>query len=192
MGYAGQVEHLRAIAQAAELPTYCYHIPAATGVHLTVNHFMELLAAVDGLTGIKYTFSDLYVLHSILDAAGPDFTAFCGMDEQLLQGLVTGVAGGIGSTYNYQLPTIVKIYEAFQAGDFETAQRLQWRANAVIRILHTHGANLAVEKAIMKLSGYDVGPPRLPIPPFPEERIEALRNDLEATGFFEDNPPASQ
>lgn len=192
VGYAGQVEHLRAIAQASNLPTYCYHIPATTGVHLTVDHFMELLAAVDGLTGLKYTFSDLYIFRSILDAAGPEFTAFYGMDEQLLQGLVTGATGGIGSTYNYQLATIVQIYEAFQAGDIETARRFQWKANAIIRIVFAYGANLAVQKAIMKLSGYDVGPARLPVPPFPEERMEALRNDLDEAGFFEDNPPASQ
>lgn len=186
VGIPGAVDYLRAIVNATDLPTYCYHIPAATGLPLSAEQMLELIRKVDGLAGMKYTHADLYMLWWILDCLGDSFSVFYGMDEQLLHGLEVGAVGGIGSTYNYQLKTIVKIYNAFQAGDMKTALEYQRKANRIVRIVHRHGWTTAVEKVIMKLKGLDVGPSRGPIPLFRPEGIESLRQDLETAGFFDD------
>lgn len=186
VGIAGAVEYLRAIVNATDLPTFCYHIPAATGLPLSAEQMLELIRKVGGLAGMKYTHADVYMLWWILDCLGERFSVFYGMDEQLLHGLEVGAVGGIGSTYNYQLKTIVKIYDAFQAGDMKTALEYQRKANRIVRIIHRHGWNTAVEKAVLKLKGFDVGPARGPIPMFPPEGIEPLRADLVAAGFFDD------
>ena len=46
------------------------------------------------------------------------------------------------------------------------------------------GGNRAVEKAMMTLRGYDVGPPRRPNLPFPSDRLSALRQDMERAGLL--------
>ncbi|MBI4557308.1 MAG: dihydrodipicolinate synthase family protein [Candidatus Hydrogenedentes bacterium] len=185
VGLTGMMEHIRAIASAAELPTYYYHIPMLTGVELTGDELVQAFLNVEGVVGLKFTHTDMYFLWTILDAARGRLRVFNGADQMLFHGLCTGACGGIGSTYNYQMRTMVGIYQAFRRGDFETARKLQWRANQVIRVLFRNGGNIATEKAILKLQGFDVGIPRSPIVPFPEERLGELRRQLDEVGFFE-------
>ncbi len=186
VGLAGMMAHVRAIAQAAELPTYYYHIPAITGVELTGDQLVEEFLGVEGLVGLKFTHSDMFLMWWIIDAARGRLRVLNGSDQMLFQGLCTGACGGIGSTYNYQTKTIAGIYNAFAAGDLRTARELQWKANEVIRVLFRHGANLSCEKAIMRLKGLDAGVPRSPIQTFPEQRLGALKADLDAIGFFDE------
>ena len=184
VGLEGMMRHIRAIAQAAELPTFYYHIPRLTGVELTADELVDAFTNVDGVVGLKFTHTDLFMLWWILDAAQGKLRVFNGADQMLFQGLSTGACGGIGSTYNYQMATIAGIYRAVKAGDLEQARQLQWRANCVIRVMFRNGPGLSTEKAIMKLLGFDVGVPRGPIGPFPDERLPALRRQLEEVGLF--------
>ncbi|MFO7974591.1 MAG: dihydrodipicolinate synthase family protein [Candidatus Hydrogenedentota bacterium] len=177
--------HMRTIAEAADMPTYCYYIPALTGHALGGDQFVEVAQRIPNLVGFKYTHSDMFLLWWILDALGDKISVFNGSDQMLLQGLITGACGGIGSTYNYQTRNIVDVYEAIQAGDLEKARAAQWRANKVVQVLFRFkGGGVAVERAILRLMGYEVGPPRPPKVPFPEEKVPTLRHALEEIGFL--------
>jgi len=185
VGLAGMLQHIRGIAEAAELPTYYYHIPALTGVYISADELVGAFTSVPGVVGMKFTDTDMFYLWSILNSEKGRLRVFHGADQMLFHGLLTGACGGIGSTYNYQMKTIAGVYNAFQAGDWETARQLQWKANEVIKVLFRNGANLSCEKAIMKLLGFDVGVPRSPMVAFPEENLASLKQQLEAIHFFE-------
>ncbi|HNV20450.1 MAG TPA: dihydrodipicolinate synthase family protein, partial [Candidatus Hydrogenedentes bacterium] len=78
------------------------------------------------------------------------------------------------------------VYEAVQAGDLDKAREAQWRANQVVQVLFRFKAGgVAVERAILQLMGFDVGAPRPPKVPFPDDRLPALRNALEEIGFLQ-------
>lgn len=47
-----------------------------------------------------------------------------------------------------------------------------------------YGDMIAGFKIVMKMIGIDLGPPRLPIRPFDQERTLALHNSFRAIGFF--------
>jgi dihydrodipicolinate synthase/N-acetylneuraminate lyase len=72
-----------------------------------------------------------------------------------------------------------------QAGDFSLAREWQWKANAVIKILFRNGGNLACEKAIMRLLGFDAGMPRSPMVSFPPGKMDELKCQLDAIHFFD-------
>lgn len=185
VGLAGMMQHIRAIAAAADLPTFYYHIPQLTGVEITADQLVEAFTSVHGVVGLKFTHTDMFFLWWILDAAQGRLRVFNGSDQMLFQGLCTGACGGIGSTYNYQIRTIANVYEAVCAGDLETARQQQWKANQTIRVMFRNGPGLPCEKAIMKLIGFDVGQPRSPMVPFPDEGVPGLRRQLEEIGFFD-------
>jgi len=49
-----------------------------------------------------------------------------------------------------------------------------------------HGFDVDVNKAVMKMvTGLEVGPARLPLGDVPEQKIEAMKADLEKIKFFE-------
>ncbi|MCP4644158.1 MAG: N-acetylneuraminate lyase [bacterium] len=187
VGIPGFVHHMQTIARAADLPTYCYYIPALTGHALGGDQFLDILDQIPNLVGLKYTHTDHFLLWWILDAAKGRYSVLNGSDQMFMQALLTGCSGGVGSTYNYQLKNIVAVYDAVQAGDLEAARQCQWKANQVIRVLFRFsGDGVNTERAIMKMRGLDVGPPRAPRMPFDEAKVPALRAALEEVGFFDE------
>jgi N-acetylneuraminate lyase len=186
VGLDGFVRHMQTIARAADLPMYCYYIPALTGHALGGDQFLDVMGKIDNLVGLKYTHTDQFLMWWIISAVGDRYSVLNGCDQMLCQALLTGAVGGIGSTYNYQTKTIVGIYQAMRSGDIDRAKQLQWKANEVVRVLFRfNGGQVATERAIMELIGLDMGDPRPPKVPFPDDQVQPLRQALEAAGFFD-------
>ncbi len=185
VGLEGMMRHISAIARAADLPTYYYHIPALTGVDLGPQELVDAFTGVDGLAGLKYTDTNMFFLWWITRGSQSGLRVFNGPDQMLFDGLCNGACGGIGSTYNYQAATMAGIFEAVKAGDLDKARTLQEKANRNIKVLFAAGSGVPCEKAILTLAGFDVGPPRSPMVPFPEARMAELRRQLELAGFFD-------
>jgi len=185
VGFHGVLAHMRAVAEAAQMPTYLYHIPALTGVDLNAEEIVEILTSIPNGTGLKLTYSDLFMVWRINELSGGRLGVLIGHDPLLYQGLCTGADGGIGSTYSYQPETVVNVYRAFMSGDRDRSANYQNQANRVIEVLFRNGGNLSCEKAIMRLLGWEVGNPRRPFLPYPDEQLEQLKRELNDIGFFE-------
>jgi N-acetylneuraminate lyase len=178
------IAHTRAVAHAAQCPTFYYHIPYLTNVTPSVPDLLRMAAEVPHFAGIKYSSGDLRTIWTLLRASNGNLTIFSGSDDVLYQSILTGARGGIGSTYNYQCANVAGIYNATRAGDHANAQQYQDRVNRVIDVLFKHGATRGTEKAITQLLGFDIGAPRLPNQPFPNDQIEQLKRDLHEVGLL--------
>jgi len=101
------VELMRDIAkEAPSLPFYYYHIPSLTGVEFSMYDFAVAAGPhIPNLMGIKYTgmyyaessFPDVLRLLNYADENGRTYEVLTGRDEMLIQCLVTGIRGFIGS-----------------------------------------------------------------------------------------------
>ena len=176
----------RLVAEAApQLPFYYYHMPAMSGVHISVTDFLkEADGKIPNLAGIKFTHEDLMDYANARAFAGGKYAMLFGRDEILLAGLGFGAAGAVGSTYNFAAPLYLGLMRAFAAGDLETARREQARAREFIGVVHRHGG-LVAGKMAMKLIGLDCGPVRLPLRAVPPEQEARLRAELQQVGFFD-------
>jgi N-acetylneuraminate lyase len=178
------IGHIRAIAEAAQLPTYYYHIPYITNVVPTASELAEMIDAIDNLDGIKFSSPDLYLLWEVMEIAPRKPNVLFGADQQLLAGLAMGAHGGIGSTYNYMTGWFVELYIAFRRNDYVGAKKVQDMINRAIKVYFKYGGNRATEKMMTSLLGFEIGPPRLPNSPFPPEQVDALRKDMEEIGLI--------
>jgi len=178
------IGHIRAIAEAAELPTYYYHIPYITHVIPTGAELAEMIDSIENVEGIKFSSPDLFLLWETVELSRHKPNILFGVDQQLLAGLSMGVHGGIGSTYNYMTGWFVELYNAYRHSDYVTAKKLQDMINRGIQLLFKYGSNRATEKMMTSLLGFEIGAPRLPTPPFPPERVDALRKDMEEIGLL--------
>ena len=139
------------------------------------NPFSQLPLVYEALDymGIKHTSVDLYTLHQFKQKIERPVTVFNGFDEMCLGGLAMGADGAIGSTYNFMGDKFIKIFNAFNAGDMETAQAIQTEANEIIAEMIKYTV-LPCEKAIMTHLGIDCGPCRRPFLPLTKEADEAM------------------
>ena len=86
---------------------------------------------------------------------------YFGTDEMFLGAAAMGTDGGIGSTYNVQMPRVKALGAAIARGDMGEAQRLQGEMNALIDVLIANGVNPSV-KYLLSLQGLAVGECRAP------------------------------
>ena len=172
-------------AAAPNLPFYYYHMPAMTGVTIPAADFLHSVnGQIPTLAGVKFTHENLMDFSRSSEISSGKSEMLFGRDEILLSGLALGAKGAVGSTYNFAAPLYLRIIEAFDRGDIETARRDQSRAMDFIEVLNRHGG-LAAGKSAMKLIGIDCGPVRLPLRPLTDRDEKSLRDGLEKVGFFE-------
>lgn len=169
---------------APDLPFIYYHIPAKTGLTLSVATMLQSAAGrLPSLAAVKFTDTNIHELQACLDVEHGRYRVFYGCDEMLLSGLVAGATGAIGSTYNFAAPLYRRVMAAYRAGDLDMARREQALGARMVRVVLSHGG-LAAQKAVMALVGIDCGPVRLPGMPLTREQQLALRAELAAIGFF--------
>ena len=160
------------IVSSVNIPMVVYNFPGGSGVTFTADYAAEMFKD-ERYMGIKHTSADLYTLHQFKQKIERPVTVFNGFDEMCLGGLAMGADGAIGSTYNFMGDKFIKIFNAFNAGDMETAQAIQTEANEIISEMIKYTV-LPCEKAIMTLLGIDCGPCRRPFLPLTKEADEAM------------------
>ena len=171
-------------AGAPDLPVYYYHLPRMTGVEVDVAELLSRAGdRATNLRGVKYSAPDFDGLAACLQLDGGRFDVLFGCDELLLTGLETGARAAVGSTYNFSAPIYHAVIEAFNRGDTDEAQGHQRRAVEIVDVVLSHGG-LPAMKAAMSMLGHECGPVRLPLVALTEAERDALREDLDAAGFF--------
>lgn len=180
------VDCLSSIASAApELPFYYYHMPSRTGVNMDMNAFLEVGGSrIPNLAGIKYTAPALHEYQACVDFRGGAYEVLFGQDEMLLGALAVGASGAIGSTYTFAAPVYLDMIRLFRDGKLEEARDLQAAMVNMIRCIIRYSP-IPSQRAIMKMLGYDLGPPRLPLTCLSEDGYSRLQADLHELGFFE-------
>ncbi|MCK5685712.1 dihydrodipicolinate synthase family protein [bacterium] len=167
------------------LPFYYYHIPAVSGINLSMSEFIRKAAPrIPNFTGIKFTDNNFMEMQQCLDIDNSKYDILHGYDELLLAGLVFGAKAAIGSTYNFMAPLYNEIINDVKNGDIEEAKRKQLTSVKIIAILNSYGGAIVSGKRLMKTVGIDCGDFRSPVTKFKENEYENFIDDLKNAGFF--------
>lgn len=166
--------------RAKDCPVYYYHIPGMTGVELPVAAFIELaLERIPNFRGIKYSQVNPLELLSCLQRWDQQCEMFYGSDETMLQAVILGAHGVIGSSYNFAAPLYRKLIAAYEAGNLALARKLQQAAADMIGLLAQSGY-LPATKQLMKWHGLDLGPVRLPLTGLAAGPIQTLCQTIDS------------
>jgi len=170
---------------APDLPFYYYHIPSLSGVKLSVRDFLSAgVERIASLAGAKFSDPDLMDFARCVRLEGGRFNMLFGLDEMLLSALVLGADGAVGAGYNFAAPLYLRIIRAVESGDLPAAREAQ-AMSAELMTLFSAGGGVPAGKAIMKMIGLDLGPVRPQLRTLSDEEFAALRDELQAIGFFE-------
>lgn len=172
-------------ASAPGVPFYYYHLPVATGAHLKVNKLLRKAAGmIPNLAGVKFTFTDFMDMHQCIALDNGRFDVLHGHDEILINGLVLGVKGGIGTTFNFAPEVYTAIIDAYAKQDLDSARRHQMVSIRLVEIMLKYVNAIVGGKAMLRLAGIDCGPCRLPLRNLSDEEHRSLERDLEEAGLL--------
>lgn len=179
------VDSMAEIAIAApNLPFYYYHIPHITGVNMDMIEFLKYAnIKIPNLVGIKYTSSTINEYQSCLNFNNNKYDILYGFDELFLPALSVGAKGAIGSTFTFAAPLYKRTLIEFKSGNLKAAKENHDLLVEMIRIFVKY-PSIPAQKAIMKMTGFDSGPARLPLVTLSEKEYKELEISLNNIDFF--------
>ncbi len=173
---AGLVKHFTKLADL-DIPTVLYNVPGRTGQNLAPDLVVEL-AAHPNIVGIKEASGNVAQVSQIIEGTlDEEFTVISGDDNLTLPILALGGGGVISVAANVEPARMVRMYEAFRAGDWTTALELHYELSPLFRALFIETNPIPVKTAV-GLRGMAAGPVRLPLAELDPEKIEVLAGVL--------------
>ena len=173
-------DYYKALAGAVSIPLMVYFSPAAS-FPITAD-FAARLFEIDNVTAIKWTSSDYYGMMRLKDLTKGEMNIINGPDEMLLMGLSAGADGGIGTTYNFMLPRIRRVYECFLDGKIDEARAAQIEANRIIYAL-LKSSTIPATKVALEAMGFAVGDAAFPFPAYSQNERREIIARLKAAGL---------
>lgn len=173
--------HYLAVAEEGGLPVVMYNVPGRTAVTMQ-NDTIVALSAHPNIVGVKQCTS-MADLEYLVDHVKDDFAVYSGEDGQALFALVIGARGVISVASHLYGSQMRGMYDAFYAGNFQEAGRLQRWLTPKMAALFMYPSPAPV-KAMLNAAGYQVGACRLPILPLDENEQAHLLDALKTEGAF--------
>lgn len=168
------------LSNVVDIPIMIYNNPS-TGVQFSARQVAEL-CKIKNVCAIKWTNYESFHITRIKQLTGGRCNVINGPDDMLLCGLAAGADGGIGTTYNFLMPQVKSLYNAFHAGDFETARQLQTFICDIIDVYARYNFLLVV-KVILEARGYDLCYPMYPIIDYTAEEKAKILGELQEVGL---------
>jgi N-acetylneuraminate lyase len=177
-------------AAAGPLAFYYYHIPANTGVAISMaSFFPAALRAIPTFAGVKFVSTDLVDFAALVNAYGAASPplALLFAPEPKLAGVALG-ATGVVLAESFFAPTWLRMCHAASAGNWAAARAEQAWKSRVVAIFAGYPGVDAERTVYKKLIGVDMGPPRAPVAPLSDADYATLVAQLDAEGFFSQGP----
>lgn len=178
----GLFRHFREVAGATDLPVMIYNVPKRTGVNISPETTLRL-AEIENIVSIKEAGQDLEQAAAICRNAPPGFTVYSGDDSLTLPMLSVGAVGVVSVASNIAGPAIARMIAAYQKNRTEEAAALHRKLLPLFQGLFMTSSPIPV-KAALKMMGFPVGEPRLPLVPLEAEQEARLQQLLREYGLI--------
>lgn len=174
----GLVKHFAKIAKSVNIPCLLYNVPSRTGIDMNVDTVIEL-SKISNICGIKEASGNISKALEIISKIAKDdnFVLLSGNDDMIVPLLSIGATGVISVLSNICPKDTHIMCKSFLNGDTEFSKQLQIKYSPVISSLFSEVNPIPV-KAALKIIGFDVGEPRLPLTEIEKSNFESLQENI--------------
>lgn len=158
---AGVIAHFETVAKATDLPIIMYNFPDRVGIEISLETVAHL-AKHPKIVGIKESSGDFSRALSMLQAQYENFDVICGCDDQPVDYFFWGAKSWIAGAANVFPAEQVAIFNATQAGDWDTAKRIMREIYPAIQSMEAGHYNQKAKVGCLRAT-MDVGQVRLPL-----------------------------
>jgi 4-hydroxy-tetrahydrodipicolinate synthase len=175
----GIFQHYKHIAAAAPKPVILYNVPGRTGRNMEPATTIKLANEVPNIAGIKEAANSIPQCMQLLRDRPTDFLVVSGDDDLVLSELAGGMDGVISVAANCFPKQFSSMVNAGLAGDFATANKLNFPLMEAYNLLFAEN-NPAGVKAFLFEMGLIKNNLRLPIVPISQALQQKIRVYLQA------------
>jgi 4-hydroxy-tetrahydrodipicolinate synthase len=155
-------EHVARLSDLVELPLILFNSPSRAGLDMDARLLIRIATQLPKVVGFKEASGDLAKFARVVGESPPQFRMLQGLDDLVLPSLVLGGSGAL-ITLGAVIPGVfVRLVEAVQRNDLETARGLQLAALPVIDAVY-QTPNPSGTKRMLELLGLPGGPVRPPL-----------------------------
>lgn len=153
--------HYETLADESPVPLMLYNFPGVTTLALSPA-LTARLAQHENIIGIKDSSGNVAALTETTRLVPAGFQVLTGNAPTFLAALALGARGGILAVANVAATGYRRLYDAFCAGNLETARALQLALNPLAQAVTTRYGVPGL-KAAMRSQGVPAGYPRAPL-----------------------------
>lgn len=175
----GIFQHYTQIAAAAPKPVILYNVPGRTGRNMEPATTIKLAHEVPNIAGIKEAANSIPQCMQLLRDRPADFLIVSGDDDLVLSELAGGMDGVISVAANCFPKQFSNMVNAGLAGDFATANQLNFPLMEAYNLLFAEN-NPAGVKAFLYEMGLIKNNLRLPIVPVSSALQQKIKHYLQA------------
>jgi len=177
-------KHFGTVAESVpDLPIYLYNIPSNAKNDIKPVLVKKLADHYSNIHGVKDSSKDLDRLCEYIDLMGKDFTVVIGTDSMAVPAMFMGATGVVSAVADVFPEIMVEMYEAFIAGHYQEAVRLQFLVSNIRKALKI-GPYITPYKAALSLRGIPFGGIRPPFRLPKEEEVRDMKLALERLGVL--------
>jgi 4-hydroxy-tetrahydrodipicolinate synthase len=160
------------------LPLIVYNVPSRTAVDIAPETVARLRSDYDNIVGIKETTKDFEHFSRMLYTCGRDLLVWSGIELLCLPLLALGGAGFVSATANLAPGAVARMYQHWEAGEFQEARDLHFGLHPVTDLIFTE-TNPAAAKWVLAQAGLlSSGFVRQPLVPLTESGQRQVRELL--------------
>ena len=174
-----------ATSVSPDFPVYLYGIPQLAVNDITPAVAEKIVKKCPNVVGVKYSYPDMIRMLQFLDVNDGNFSVLTGPEDLFYALLASGGDGVISGSSNVIPEHFVAIYDAFKAGDYSLAAKLQAKTNRVLAVLN--GPNhMSHYKVGMRHRGIiENAKMRRPLREITPEEEQQLLSGLEAVAYLD-------
>ena len=172
-------KYFETISDAVDLPIIIYNIPLFT--QPLSYDLVKRLARRKNIVGMKDSSGSMVDFLHFMDKVriiGEDIHILTGREETLFPCLVMGGKGCMTTTSGILPEIMIAIYEAWKAGNYEKARKLQFTILLVVRAMFALPFPLGFKYAL-ELRGFHMGPPKQPLSDAERFKFKTMKARIE-------------
>ncbi|KPN92336.1 dihydrodipicolinate synthase family protein [Pseudomonas nunensis] len=171
--------HYRAIGESIGVPIMLYNNPATSGTDMSVELILQIFNAVENVTMVKESTGDIQRMHKLQLLGEGQVPFYNGCNPLALEAFAAGAKGWCTAAPNLIPQLNLDLYEAVLANDLGKARELFYRQLPLLDFILKGGLPATI-KAGLRMTGLEVGDPRLPVFPLSEAGCGQLQGLLKA------------
>lgn len=180
----GYYQHFAAVAQSTKLPIIVYNVPGRTGSNILPATVARLAKDFKNIVAIKEAAGNVTQVAELYQLLPRDFTIYSGDDGLILPFMSVGATGLISVLGNINGKILQNLMQAYENGKVEDARELNAKMQPLAKTMFMESNPIPIKYAVTKVTGIDVGKPRLPLTPLGADLCQKMDKILQEYNLF--------